>query len=166
MQTEDDGSMASNKPVKKYVTDFKDKDTNKPAKQSFKPICDINTIIDKAKRTGVLSHVTANAGFYADMTDFDYDAARDQIAQTNSVFYELDAEIRREFGNDPGAFLKFVGNKTPEQIVEAIPALAEKGTQLPDVVAGSTNPVLNAEPPADPAPPVEPSGGTEVTPTE
>lgn len=145
----------------KYVTDFKDKDTNKPAKQAFKDQCDINSIIDKAKRTGVLSHVTKNAGFYADMTQFDYAEARDQIALTNSVFFELDAEIRREFGNDPGAFRNFVASRTTEEIVEAIPQLAEKGTQLPDVKNATTAPALKAEPPAETAPPEEPSGGIE-----
>lgn len=133
-----------------------------PAKQGFKKQCDINHIIDKAKRTGVVSHINKNAQFYEDMTEFDYEGAMNQIAATNSAFYELSAEVRAEFQNDPGAFRTWAAPKTADEIRQAIPELNEPGRQLPDVVEGSTNPAVANEPaPPDPAPPAD-TGGTDT----
>ena len=134
----------------------------KPAKQSFKDQCDINRIVDKAKRTGIVSHVAKNADFYADMTDFDYEDAMNKIADTNTVFYELDAEIRREFENNPGNFRARVSKMTPDEIREKIPQLAAPETQFPDVMGGT-----QTEPPPPEAPPAEgggPDSGETPTP--
>ena len=134
----------------------------KPASQSYKDQCNINSILAKAKRTGVISHVTKNADFYADMTDFDYEAAMDQIAETNSAFYELDAETRREFENNPALFRKIVSKMTPDEIKEKLPQLAEPDRQFPDVIGGKQSDP--PAPPVDPAPPPEPQG--DKTPPE
>lgn len=115
------------------------------AKQGFKAQCDINTIVDQAKRTGVLSHTAKNAAFYADMPDFDYEDAMIQIAETNSVFYELDAETRREFSNNPGQFRAWLQGKTSTEIQEALPQLFEQGTQLVDTQGGTTAPAIAQE---------------------
>ena len=134
-----------------------------PADQSFGPASDINFIINKAKREGVLSHVNANAQFYADMTDFNYEAAREQIAQAQTTFYELDSEIRAEFDNDYGKFANWAAARTPEQIVEEIPALAAPGRQFPDVVGGQAQQAPS--PPAEePAPPSNPGGEAAAEP--
>ena len=133
-------------------------ESDKAAKQSFKTQCDINSIIDKAMRTGVLSHVNKHAEFYADMTDFDYEEAQNEIARTNSAFYELPAELRSEFNNNPGAFRTYVSQATPEEIVKRLPELAEPGRQNVDVVHGLTNPAVQGE--------VTPSSPEAATPPE
>ena len=134
------------------------------AKQGFKDQCDINTIIDQARVSGVLAHTEANAGFYADLDDnFDYEQAEIKIAEANSAFYGLDVEIRNEFGNKPANFHKWCAGKTQEQIIEKLPQLARPGVQLRDVVNATTSPNATTQPaPPEPAPPVE-AGGTENT---
>lgn len=111
-----------------------------PAKQSFKDQCDINRILDKAKRTGTLSHIAAYQQHYSDFAGFDYEEALIKTAEAKSMFYDLPAEVRKEFANNPGAFLSFVQNNTPEAIREKLPQLAEPGRQLPDVIGGGTPP--------------------------
>ena len=107
----------------------------------YKDTCDINRILDKAKRTGVVSHINKHGQQYGDFTDFDYEDAQIQIAKANSIFYDLDAEIRKEFGNKPKAFFDFVNNpENKDALAERLPHLAQPGKQLPDVVGGTTEP--------------------------
>ena len=102
--------------------------------QSHKDQCDINRILDKAKRTGVVTHLNTHGHSYGDFTDFDYEDAQIQIAKANSIFYDLGAEVRREFGNSPKAFFEFVNNpENKDKLAERLPQLAEPGRQLPDV---------------------------------
>lgn len=140
-----------------------DKQAKFAAKQGFKSQCDINTIIDQARVSGVLAHTEANAGFYADLDDnFDYEAAEIRIAEANSAFYNLDVETRREFQNNPAKFHAWCAGKTKEQIIEKLPHLAQQGTQLRDVVNSTTSPKATTEPapPTDSAPPSD-AGGTD-----
>ncbi len=129
-----------------------------PADQSYKEQSDINVIVEKAKRTGVLAHINNNAQFYADMTEFDYEGAKNQIAETNSAFYELSSELRNEFGNDPGKFREVVAPMTVEEITEKFPELAQPGKQFPDVIGGKPSAPPKAAPP--------PNEGAEETPNE
>ena len=136
-----------------------DKDPSR-TDQSHKDTCDINRILDKAKRTGVVSHINKHGQQYGDFTDFDYEDAQIQIAKANSIFYDLDAEIRKEFGNKPKAFFDFVNNpENKDALAERLPHLAQPGKQLPDVVGGTTEPkpTETVTPPQDP--PSEPTGG-------
>ena len=135
------------------------------AKQGFKSQCDINTIIDQARVSGVLAHTEANAGFYADLDDdFNYENATIKIAEANSAFYGLDVETRREFQHNPAKFHQWCKGKTPEQIIEKLPHLAQEGTQLRDVVNATTSPKATTEPePPKPAPPADSGGQAEPT---
>ncbi len=127
------------------------------ADQSHKDQCDINRILDKAKRTGVVTHLNTHGQSYGDFTDFDYEDAQIQIAKANSIFYDLGAEMRKEFGNNPKAFFGFVNNpENKDKLAERLPALAEPGRQLPDVVGGKTE--VKPTPPQDPP---SPGGETE-----
>ena len=131
-----------------------------PADQSFKQQSDINVIVEKAKRTGVLTHINNNAQFYADMTDFNYEEAKNQIAATDSAFYELSSELRAEFDNDPGKFRATVAPMTAEDVAKKFPELAEPGRQFPDVIGGKPP----AVPTEESAPPSD--AGTTETPNE
>lgn len=132
------------------------------ADQSFKESSDINNIIQKAQRTGVLSHVNKNAQFYEDLTDFDYEGSKNKIAEANSAFYDLDADIRAEFNNNPGQFLKVVGPMKKHEIIQKFPEWAEPERQLPVPGQLTTQPA----PPADPAPPPTAGGGGPTDPVD
>lgn len=137
-----------------------------PADQGFKAQTDVNNIVDKAKRTGVLSHVNKHAELYESIEPWaatTYEEAMEKAAKVRSAFYELDADIRTKFDNDPGKFQKWVQPKTVNEIVKEIPALAEPGSQWIDVIHGTTAPQSDHTtpvPPNEPAPPAD-TGGTE-----
>ena len=84
-------------------------DPTKGAKQSFKDECDINNILARHKAGGIVTHVNANAGRFADVSKIgDYRTAMDRVADARGFFSQLSSEIRREFDNDSAVFLDFI----------------------------------------------------------
>lgn len=84
-------------------------------KQAFRDECDINNIMKRFERDGVLAHYNTYRGDYGDFTDCpEYHDAQNQVIAANSMFLTLPAKIRERFQNDPGAFITFVGDKRNE----------------------------------------------------
>lgn len=80
-------------------------------KQSESEACDINKIMAKYERTGLLAHLNANEAFYADVSNVpDYQGAFEVVRKADELFMSLPAEIRARFENDPGKYLEFVSN--------------------------------------------------------
>lgn len=76
-------------------------------KQSFKEDCDINTIMERYTRTGVLPDNTRQSAF-GDFVDApSFQEALDIVRYSNEQFEALPAKVREEFQNDPGRFLAF-----------------------------------------------------------
>lgn len=95
------------KTIKTQV--YFDPDENQ-AKQSFKDECDINKIMARFQKTGILDHYTKHAPQYMDIPAIDYHEALNIIATAESMFEELPSEARKKFDNDPEKFLEFVQN--------------------------------------------------------
>jgi len=76
--------------------------------QNHKNECDINFILKKYARDGVLVHANKNAGFYDDIPSLDYQQAMDIVTKAQQMFQGLDGETRAKFSNSPVQFLKFV----------------------------------------------------------
>jgi len=100
------------------------------AKQSFKDECDINKIMAKFQKTGVLNHYAKHAPSYQDIPALEYSDALNIIATADTMFEELPSETRKQFDNDPEKFLEFVNN--PENLEEMREmGLAKPGQHLP-----------------------------------
>ena len=118
-------------------------------KQSFVENCDINRIMDRAKKGASLSHLANFKGEYGDFSDWNehtYEDMCNDMARAQTIFNDLPAELRNEFDNNPGKFLGFVNDpKNAERLEEIFPVLAEPGRQFPDVIGGlaTTLEVLN-----------------------
>lgn len=112
-------------------------------KQSFKAECDINQIMSRYLKTGVLEHVRDNAARFLDVTGADFQDAQLLVAEANSMFHSLPSAIRTRFENSPAEFLKFMEN--PANAQEAI----ELGLQ--------TAPAETSTPPTGDAPKVAPA---------
>lgn len=85
-------------------------------KQSFKADCDINTILKRFDKTGVLTHVNRRQPIYIDASEMhSYRDALNQVIQVESHFAELPSDIRAEFDNDPAVYLDWVVSSTPEE---------------------------------------------------
>lgn len=76
-------------------------------RQSEKDACDINRIVARFEKTGILPSL--GSGFYADVSGMtDYREALDQVRRGQEVFMSLDAATRAMFENDAAQFLDFV----------------------------------------------------------
>lgn len=114
-------------------------------KQSFKDECDINIIMGRYLKTGVLDFVTKHQPRYEDLSQAaDYQQAMLIVAESRSMFEDLPSHIRTQFENDPAKFLDFVHNP------ENRPQMAELGLLRPGAVSGTTT--LNPAPPTQPNP--------------
>lgn len=79
-------------------------------KQSFKDECDINNIMSRFARTGVLDFAARNEPRYGDCTGLDFTESMQRVAAANTLFQELPAKLRDRFKNSPAEFLDFVQN--------------------------------------------------------
>jgi len=80
------------------------------ARQAMKAECDINNVMRKYEKTGVLEHRNTFEGSYGDYTDApqDYHEAINQVMAADAMFASLPATIRRRFGNDPAEYVNFL----------------------------------------------------------
>lgn len=76
--------------------------------QHHKAACDINKIMAKYQKTGVIEHINNHAERYGNVSGADFKTAQDLIAEQTSVFYELPAYARDAFDNDPANYLDLV----------------------------------------------------------
>lgn len=77
-------------------------------KQAFKDECDINKILSRYLKTGILDFTARNEPRYGDCTGLEYQSAMNTVAAARSLFAELPAAIRNRFENEPALFLDFV----------------------------------------------------------
>lgn len=115
-------------------------------KQSFAEESEINNILAKYEKTGVIDHVK-NHGGYAEMpAGLEYQEALQLTIDAQLSFDDLPAKTRREFNNDPFEFLSFVEN--PDNIER----MAELGLLEDAPETGETEGEQPAVPPAEDAP--------------
>lgn len=86
------------------------------AKQSMRDECDINRIMSKFQKTGVINHVARYQGRYGEATSMDYRECLETVKRAQDMFADLPAKARKRFGNDPAEFLAFVSD--PENVEE------------------------------------------------
>lgn len=86
--------------------------------QQFKEEADINTIVDRFLKSGVLP-TAVNMPQYVDYEGvFDFQSAMNVVRKADENFMRLDAKVRARFNNSPQAFLEFFAN--PENAEEAV----------------------------------------------
>ena len=79
--------------------------------QHHKRECDINLIIDKYDKQGIIKHINEFEAAFGDMTGNDFKAMQDKIAHANSQFHNLPWQIRERFNNNPKNLLTFMENE-------------------------------------------------------
>lgn len=116
-------------------------------KQSFKDECDINTIMGRYLKTGVLDFVNKHQPRYEDLSQAtDYLGAMQIVAESRSLFEDLPSSIRTKFENNPAKFLDFVHNPANRS------EMAEMGLLRPGATLGT--PPSQAPAPTQPTSPV------------
>lgn len=80
-------------------------------RQEFAPECDINTLMERYEKSGVISHVNRAQPVYMDMTVLpDLREGLDLMREATNAFLALPAKVRREFDNDPVQFVEYAQN--------------------------------------------------------
>lgn len=89
-------------------------------KQSMSAECDINTIMKRYEKTGIVNHVSIYKGDYGDfISEGDYHSHLNLVIAADAAFQTLPAKIRRQFDNDPSKFLEFVDDDSnTDQMIE------------------------------------------------
>jgi len=77
-------------------------------KQSFKDECDVNNIMARFERTGVLDYINENAAQFGEVPALDFQTAMNIVAKGNSLFEQMPGAQRAAFENDPVKFLAFM----------------------------------------------------------
>lgn len=102
---EKDGHLVTIRPNgTKRVTLIKS--GNSLVEQHHKQICDINHIVRRFRKTGLIDHVSNLQARYDDFTGVgSYHECMNKLVQAEEAFLQLPAEVRKEFQNDPGIML-------------------------------------------------------------
>ncbi len=133
---------------KKYKSDLDCSGDKIRVKQSAKNECDINQILARYLRTGVVSpaNMAKRQAVFGDVSEIgDFHASQNKVIEATDAFMTLPAKIRARFENDPGQLLDFCAdsNNRDEAIELGIITKIEEETP--------------PEPPPDPPePPPEP----------
>lgn len=80
--------------------------------QHHKDECDVNKIVRKYDKTGLLQHVTRIEAQYGDVSGVEYKRMQDQIKSAQSEFMLLPAKIRKRFGNNFMNLIEFMDDAT------------------------------------------------------
>lgn len=74
--------------------------------QEFKDECDVNKIMQKYQRDGVVTHVQEFEGNYGDFCDApSFQEACNTVIAAEEMFMTLPSSVRKHFDNDPAEFL-------------------------------------------------------------
>lgn len=116
--------------------------------------CDINQIMKKYQKTGIINHLSNRAPSFGDFASIgDFQAVQAKILQANDMFNQLNSTIRKRFDNDPAQFVDFCQN--PANQAEAI----SLGLVQPPEKSASDAPAAPST-----APSVSPAGNAGVSP--
>jgi len=102
-------------------------------KQSFRDECDINTLMRRYERSGVLPNGVGNARYGDFSAVGDFMEAQNLILRSQAQFRALPSRVRDRFRNDAGEFLRFVNDKRNYDEAKALGLLKEEPKAVVDV---------------------------------
>lgn len=117
-------------------------------RQEFADECDINILMARYEKSGVLTHYSRTEGAYFDASDVpDLANALAIVAHAEEAFMRLPAAARREFDNDAVKFVDYA------QDPANLPRMREWGLAPPEEVPDPPMrvEVINPAPPAEAA---------------
>lgn len=118
--------------------------TSDVVQRHMKDEVDVNNIMRKYQKTGLVNHVNRYQGNYGNFTNMPtFHEAYQKVLDAKEMFLTLPSTIREKFANDPGLFLEYVDD----------PENAEGMKELGLIPAGGPSP--------EPAPIKEPEPSPE-----
>lgn len=129
-------------------------------KQAHQDECNVNRIMARFERTGIIDHFNRFEGMYDDFTNVpqSYHEAIEQVMRAEEMFMSLPSRLRARFENDAGQFLAFIDNPSnADELVELglvhpkdAPIAAASSRRKQTAAAGADTPASsNAASPPD-----------------
>lgn len=121
--------------------------------QSSKDEADINTIVKRFLKTGVLPQGAENPRYIEFNEVFDFQTAMNAVVAAERSFMAMPAEVRERFGNNPAKFVEFCSDKEnlPEMRKLGLAITPEEVKELPpmkvEIVGGKLEDTTTAVPP-------------------
>lgn len=101
-------------------------------KQSFREQVNINSIMAKFNKTGMINHLNRTQPFYGDVSGIvSYQESLNIVKNAEDLFMGMSAEIRSKFANDPANMIAFLND----------PANRDEAIKLGMVLAPPVEPV-------------------------
>lgn len=121
-------------------------------KQSHRDETNINYIMAKYNKTGLLTFGSTHQPEYMAIKDTDFQSAMNTVVRANEMFAELTSTLRKKFNNNPEEFFRYVHD--PANLDEMYElGLAVRPPPPPDPApAPVTSPSPAPAPPGDPTP--------------
>lgn len=85
--------------------------SDKPSRtqQHMKNECDVNSILEKYRKTGMINHIQQRQPKYADFSSYqDFKSNLDMVKETFAQFEQLPAHLRKRFQNNPEQLIEFL----------------------------------------------------------
>lgn len=77
--------------------------------QEFVDECNVNNIVDKYQKTGIMDNAEGSERYYADVSEYpSFEEALQYTIDAKESFQGLDPNLRKRFNNDPHALLEFL----------------------------------------------------------
>lgn len=100
-------------------------------RQSEAKACDVNRIVAKYHKTGIIP-VSQRPALYADVSQMgDYRSALEQVQKADEAFMALPSKLRARFENDPAAFLDFCSDPGNRDEMRELGLLEPEGQPAP-----------------------------------
>lgn len=135
------------------------KDSRSVTQQSFVNDVDINNIVAKYVKTGVLGNVDdirSRKGVFLDVSNVDsFKTALDRVTAINDAFMSLPADIRSRFGHDPQNLISFMSDSNNASECVKMGLLTEEDivkVPVKDIVGKVDDAGAKSAPVAPPAP--------------
>lgn len=107
-------------------------------KQSERDATNINKIVAKYRKTGLIEHVAKHQGVYMDVSNItDLQDAMHKVQAAEEAFMSLPANIRKHFDNDPARFVDEVQDPARAEEMQEL-GLLPKPKRATEPVPGAT----------------------------
>lgn len=119
--------------------------------QSERDACDVNLIVAKYAKTGLMTNIRTDKPMYGDFSSsVDYHESVFRLQQAEDAFMDLPANIRKRFDNDPGKLIDFLQdvNNREEAVSLGLVDAAPQAPQMP--LGGASEGVDPSVPPVVP----------------
>ena len=109
--------------------------------QQFKAECDVNNILAKYKRTGMLTHIQKHQGNFGDFSSIeDYQTSLGKLMQAQQSFESLPSELRAKFDNDPAKLIAYLSDE--KNNAEAVKLGLKLERKEPETIQGAMEKAL------------------------